>query len=51
MAEAFRPENLQDLQANKIQALIMSLQALIPSDTSPIELVPQQEPAHQEPIS
>ena len=51
MNETFCPKNLQNLQANDIQALMMSLQALIPTETVPIESVPQREPAHHEPVS
>ena len=43
----FRPENLQNLQANKIQALILRLKYLIPTGNAPTEPVPQREPAHR----
>ena len=39
------PENLQTLQATYIQALILSLQLLIPTGTAPNDPAPQQEHA------
>ena len=45
IGEHFRPENLQNLKAKKIQALIISLQSLIPTGAAPTDPAPYQEQA------
>ena len=50
IVETLSTKNLQNLQDNKIQALILSLQSLIPTGTSEINPAPQRKPEQQEPI-
>ena len=49
--EAFHPQNLQNIQANEIQAIIMSLQSLIPTEFAPIKQVPLGGQYHQERVT
>ena len=49
--EVFRPQKLQNLQANEIQAIIMILKYLVATYTKPTKPEPLQSQAHQEPIT
>ena len=49
--EALCTENLQNLQENDIQAIITSLQSLIPNDPKTTDTKPPQVQAQQEPIT
>ena len=49
--EAFRTKNLLNLQANEIQAIIMRLMSLIPTETETTNPETPQEQAQQEHIN